>query len=240
MISQRLNPRRPVQVINAGVPGYDLENNLGRLEKDILPLRPDMIISYHGINGFHLIAPPPMQHYTGPARKERPISLLADCELRLKLMLWDHRRVHDPADFSLAVDEPMETAYARAYRQLVQCAQTNHFRLVVANFSMAVNSQSDPDLIRFYSHRFPTAAWDIRANEIHSSIVRQSALQHPDVIFVDTHPHLDGEHDKFIDLVHFTQAGRQQLAETFFAAIRTALKEDLDRATPDRQTKPTE
>ncbi|MGO8677876.1 MAG: hypothetical protein ACLQVX_18660 [Limisphaerales bacterium] len=44
---------------------------------------------------------------------------------------------------------------------------------------------------------------------------------------MDTHPGLDGLHEKFIELVHFTEEGRQQMAETMFAAIRDILDEDL-------------
>ena len=40
-------PSRPVQVINAGIPGYRLNQNVGPLRRDILRLEPDMIISYH-------------------------------------------------------------------------------------------------------------------------------------------------------------------------------------------------
>ncbi len=44
---------------------------------------------------------------------------------------------------------------------------------------------------------------------------------------MDTHPGLDGEHEKFIDLGHLTQEGRQQLAENIFAGIKEVLEKDL-------------
>lgn len=48
MIAERLDCRRPVQVINAGVNAYDLRKSLARLTDDIAPLQPDMLISYTG------------------------------------------------------------------------------------------------------------------------------------------------------------------------------------------------
>ncbi len=57
-------------------------------------------------------------------------------------------------------------------------------------------------------------------------MVEQLAAQHPEVCFVDTHPNLDGEHDKFIDLVHFDKSGEEQMAETFFAKIKPLLEKD--------------
>jgi len=62
MIRERIRPARPVEVINAGVPSYALQHNNHRLPAEILPLEPDMIISYHGYNGFSMLygaLPPP-------------------------------------------------------------------------------------------------------------------------------------------------------------------------------------
>jgi lysophospholipase L1-like esterase len=236
LIAERLKPGRPVEVINAGVPGYNLQINLGRLEKEILPLQPDMIISYHGFNGFPLIAPAPHRRYDGPARKERPLELLADCELRLKLLLYHPASARQPADPPLTVSDPIKTECGRDYYRLIEFARTNGIRLVLANYSMAVNERSDPAVIRFYALRFPAIHWNIQANAIHSTIVREAAQDKPGVVFVDTHPLLDGEHDKFIDLIHFTQQGRQQLAETFFAGITETLKHDLGGSTTTVRT----
>jgi hypothetical protein len=48
-----------------------------------------------------------------------------------------------------------------------------------------------------------------------------------DVIGVDTSHGLDGAYqDQYIDLVHFTQSGRDRLAEHFLAGILPALRAD--------------
>ena len=126
----------------------------------------------------------------------------------------------------------MGTKFARAYQELVQVAQTNSIRLVLANFSMAVNTQSPPDVVDFYRSGFPQGQWQIQANVLHSRLVEQIAQQHPGICLVDAHPHLDGEHERFVDLVHLTQEGRQQLAETFYAAIKPILEQDLSPTVP--------
>ena len=69
--------------------------------------------------------------------------------------------------------------------------------------------------------------WQIESNRLHSALVQDVAGRNPEVRLVDTHPHLDGEHGKFIDLVHLTQEGRQQLAESIFAGIKPILEKDL-------------
>ena len=93
---------------------------------------------------------------------------------------------------------------------------------------MAVNQGSDPKVIDFYRGGGTRAAYGfIRANEVHSLIISQLAAKNPDVIFVDTHPHLDGDHEKFIDLIHLSAEGEQQLAENMFAGISNVLRQDL-------------
>jgi len=233
MIHQRLKPRRPVEVINAGVPGYSLEDNLYRLARDILPLQPDMIIAYHGYNGFPLLdeSLPPVFGKDPPRYQPRPLRLVAKADYRLKMLYYRWRYTTRSTPQPRQSSDVMTTKYARAYRDLVQAAQTNGIRLVLANFSMAANSQSTPEVVDFYRSGFPLVRRQIQANVLHARLVKQISRQHPEICFVDTHPHLDGQHERFVDLVHMTQKGRQQLAETFFAGIKTVLEQDLSPRT---------
>ena len=43
---------RRIEVVNGGTEAYTLDNNLERMRRDILPLKPDLIVSTHGMNGF--------------------------------------------------------------------------------------------------------------------------------------------------------------------------------------------
>ena len=228
MIQDRLKPARPVQVINAGVPAYTILDNLHRLGKDILPLKPDMIISYHGMNGFNLINPT-LSRVRGalPPYRKRPLRILAKCEYRLAIMVFKRQRASAPAKQQQPFMDPLQTEYAEAYRQLIRCAQTNGISLVLANFSMAVNSRSEPDVVEFYRLAFPSVVSQIQANAIHSQIVKELAAQNAGVLFVDTRTDLDGEHEKFMDVIHFTQEGRNQLAENIFAGIRKQVEREL-------------
>ena len=228
-IRERLRPHRAVEVINAGIPGWDLQANLGRLATEILPLHPDMIISYHGYNGFSMIhgVVPLSNLLEPPVYRIRPVKLLADCEFRLEVMKAVSREQALLATRASSFVAPLQTRYADAYRQLIEFAQTNNIRLVLADYSMAVNENSPRGVLDFYRRRYPAVVWWIKANQAHSLIVQQLAQQHPEVVFVDAHPGLDGDHDKFIDLMHFTQAGRQQLAETIFAGIKEPLAREF-------------
>jgi hypothetical protein len=229
LIRQRLKPSRPVEVINGGVPCYDLEDNLARLERDILPLQPDLILSYHGYHGFNLLAPslPPAFERPPPTYEPRPLNLLAAVEHGVRMRLLRHSRMPASRLDPRLLANVMQTKYGRAYRRLAEVAQAKGIRLVIGNYSMAVNRQSDPDVITFYRLGFPAVDRIILINEAHSRLVQEVARQYPSVCLVDTHPGLDGQHEKFIDLLHFTQPGREQMAENMFAGLREWLEHEL-------------
>jgi hypothetical protein len=188
-----------------------------------------MIISYHGFNGFNLINPavPQLKGPPPPKYCKRPLKILADCEYRVKMVLFRRGFATKSNTHRAPTVDPLDTPYAARYRQLIQFAKTNGIRLALANFSMAVNKNSDTNVIEFYRSAFKAIYIQIEANEIHSRLVTELAAQYPEVCLVDTHPHLDGVHQMFIDPIHFTQDGRQQLAENIFAGIRTVLEKDL-------------
>jgi lysophospholipase L1-like esterase len=234
-IVERFNPDRPVQVINAGIPSYTLQMNLERLHRRLLSFQPDLIISYHGKNGFDWLIPsiPPVTGAPLPHYQARPVKLLGDVEYRAKILLYRWNRIQ-PSPRSDPEIHLGDNPYAHAYRELIGLARSNNLHLVMANYSMAVNTNSDIDVIGFYRAAFPEVQQTIRANELHTQLVRQLAKENPDVIFVDTHPRLDGQHDKFIDLVHFTQEGRDDMAEMMFNAIRPVLEQEFGKSAEDK------
>jgi lysophospholipase L1-like esterase len=216
-----LKTEKPVEVINAGFPGRTLPENVFRLKHELLALQPDMIISYHGFNGFNMLnsAIPSASGSPAPEYKPRPSRLLAAVEYHVKLSAYRRKRM---APGSPAIDfaESMKSAYADAYRELIRIARTNQIRLVLGNYSMAVNASSDPNVVEFYRGPYPAVRAQIKANEAHSVIVQALAAENPDVRFVDTQPRMDGKHRYFIDLMHFSKEGDEQMADMFFEAIK--------------------
>ncbi|MGO8701349.1 MAG: SGNH/GDSL hydrolase family protein [Limisphaerales bacterium] len=194
IIRERLPTRRPVQVVNAGVPAYSIGQNLYRLTNELLSLQPDMMVSYHGANGFRLISStvlPPIGPIP-PVYQNRPVKLLGDTEHRLRMILFRKRAAQGLSSTAPASARPLDTACAAAYRELIACARAHGIRLALANFSMAVNPSSEPRVIDFYQGGGPRLSYPfIQANAIHSLLVRQLAAEHPEICLVDTHPHLD-------------------------------------------------
>jgi lysophospholipase L1-like esterase len=228
LIRERLKPGRQVQVINAGVPAIDLSENLRRLPTEILPLKPDMLISYHGVNGFHLLSTgiPVTSGKPPPNYCERPARLLAECEYRVK-MAWYRKELTSTASDAGPPVDLQKTRYAECYRQLIHFARTNGIHLVMANFSMAVNPANAPDEVQFFRVLSPGTIAYMRGNVLHSELVRELGVQNPEVRIVDTHPGVDGNPEMFIDLMHLGPEGEQQVAENFFVGIRDILEKDV-------------
>jgi lysophospholipase L1-like esterase len=228
-IGSRLKLSRPVEVVNAGIPSFTLANTLDRLEPDILPLKPDILISYHGYNGFSMLHDsfPSTSVSAPPGYIARPLRLLALAEYRARLLWFKRELTAELKREPPSVSDVLDTPYAHDYGRLIHFARTNGIRLVLATHALAVNKDSDRDVIEFYRAGFPAVHWLIKANRLHSALVEHLSALHPGVGSVDAGRGLDGQHEKFIDLVHLTQEGRETLAETMFQAIRQELESTL-------------
>ena len=218
----------PVQVVNAGVPGWTLANNLARLRSDILPLRPDLIVSYHGYNGFPYIlsALPAVAVGDAPVVPERPSRLLRQIEAALRYG-WFRRRYRAARaidERALEVDLHM-TRYADLYGQLAAAAREAGVPLVLATFNMAVDASTPEEVVRFYEPAFPDLRARLLANRLHNRLVGEIAsLQR--IPAIDTSAELDGAwRDAYIDPIHFTQLGRDRLARNVLAGIGPILRE---------------
>lgn len=207
-----------VEVLNAGFGGWNLKHSLRRLREEVLALDPDMLISYHGFNGFKYLN---VERAFAPVTaRERPSRLLSALERR-----WRRRFDRDPAPPSL---EPTaaelaatpSSEYARLYRDLIELARERDVELVLLTFNMAVDRTSPREVIEFYRSGFRDVEARIVANDLHNRWLR-SLPAAGGLTVVDSGPELDGrwDADLFIDLVHFTNAGRERLTDAMFAAV---------------------
>ena len=225
-IAREFECEKPVQVVNAGVPGWTLANQLSRLGTDIFPLAPDLILSYHGYNGFwYLLSEiPAVRVGTVPEAPARPSSFLAHVESAVRV--WWFKRRYDAArkiDSRVLQMDVHMTRYAELYRQLVFETRARGIDLALCSFDMAVTPESPDEVIRFYEPVFPDLRAGILANRLHTLLVSQIARKY-DVLFIDTSPGLNGAYeDAYADPIHFTQIGRERLAANVLAGLRPLL-----------------
>ena len=228
LIRERMPGGRPVEVINAGVAGYTLEDGLVRLEEDVLPLEPDLLISYHGYNGYKFLPGAPVGlRENPPGREPRPSALLSEIEYRFRLRMYREKTFQPhltPEQVARMTEGAKGSRYAELYGKLIRQAEAEDVPLVLVGFNMAVNTLSEDAVIEFYRGGFPTVMFTIQATRVHNALIESMAGEWEHVHYVDVSSGLDGEHAKFIDLVHFTQGGRDQLAENLYRGLEPLLR----------------
>jgi lysophospholipase L1-like esterase len=231
LVNSRLACVRNIEVINAGTEFYDLNDNLERVRRDIIPLEPDLVISYHGLNGFRagFIDNPstaklsPVIYLLEPQQQRKRPSALIEAA-REKLYIWKKERT---LVSTYSEDKIMHRQYAELYRELIRLGHENHFQVVLANSSLAVNASSPQDVREFYGIVSRGINIWIAQNAAHNEMVKKIANA-AGVPFIDTTPNLDGnwDADLYLDLAHFTQKGNDLIAQHIFDGLVPVLQRD--------------
>jgi lysophospholipase L1-like esterase len=227
-IARELDCDRPIEVINAGVPGWSLANQVARLHADVFPLEPDLLLSYHGSNDFpfFLNSVAKLRFTDSSAVRSRPSRILEGAEraLRVRPILAAQPRVNDHSIGDKDAQVELR-AYADLYSVLVREGRSSGADVALCTFNLAVNEKSDEEAIQFFEERYPDVRSMIVANRLHTRIVGRVADARG-AIAIDTSAKLDGGYrDGFVDLVHFTQSGRDQLAVNILGGLRTFLRD---------------
>ncbi len=231
--------KQPIQIVNAGVPGWTLANQLARFGRDIYPLDPDLIVSYHGYNGFpYLLSEiPEVQVGSVPEAPPRPSPFLAQIESAARV--WWFKRRYDAArrlDSRVLEMDVHLSRYATLYRQLIFDTRARGIDLVLCSFNMAVTPESPDAVIRFYEPVFPDLRAGILANRLHTLLLTQTAEKFG-VPVIDTSPGLNGAYeDAYADPIHFTQVGRERLAANILVGLRPLLEAPSPGCRPKPQT----
>lgn len=221
LIDERLTCQRPIQVINAGVVGYSFPSSLERTRRFIVPLKPDMVISYHGFNNLALVDPLLGQLPHPPHWQLRASPLIGEVLFRINTLRYAKRM----QAFNVASQAHYSDQYEKLYRAFVELGRTAGFIPVLTNLSMVITDQSPREVIDFYGRVFMPISRIIPAVAEHNRIAAEVAKD-TGAPFIDTAPGLAGQWDSdyFYDTVHFTQKGSNVLAEHMFKGILPQLE----------------
>ena len=231
LFDQHADCGRKVEIVNAGTEAYTLEDNLERLRRDILPLKPDLILSAHGMNGLLALGLRRVPEPTEPGLRPRASALLGSAVLTIERAAHDWRS-RNSAEARSAALAPMsdaeleESRYAEAYRKLIALARDNGVDIALATSSMAVNEDSPREVKEFYGAVFKPIDDIIAANAAHNRLVGLIAGDEGAPL-IDMTSGVDGlwDDDLYLDIVHFTEAGNERVAGVIFRQLAPILAE---------------
>ena len=223
LFARRASCGRTIEVINAGTEAYTLEDNLERMRRDVLPLKPDLILSTHGMNGLLALGLRRQAEPNEPGVRPRASALIGRAVLTIERAVHDWRAqkaprpVAPPPFFDEAL---LKSRYAEAYRKLIALGRENGVPVALATASMAVNESSPREVKDFYGAVFKPIDDIIAANGAHNRMVRLLAKE-SGAPLVDITGDVDGvwDDDLFLDIVHFTERGNERVAEKMFEAL---------------------
>jgi peptidoglycan/LPS O-acetylase OafA/YrhL/lysophospholipase L1-like esterase len=225
---------RPVEVINAGTEAYTLEDNLERLRRDVLPLKPDLVLSTHGMNGLLALGLRQQAEPDEPGIRPRASALLGRAVLTIERAVHALRAkgAPPPPPPPLSDAALMKSRYAEAYRKLIALARANRVGIALATSSLAVNETSPRAVKDFYGALFRPIDDIILANAAHNRMVTLLGRDEG-VPVIDAMAGLDGlwDDDLYLDIVHFSERGNERVAEKMFEALPPLLATEGLRCT---------
>ena len=221
-----------IEVINAAAPGYSIKDSLYLLTTKVTPLKPDLIIAYHGSQNrfiimkdlkfrtlFGMQPPPP-----------RPLKSIRIIEIQFRKRI-NKVLINNKSAWTSILSNKEELKKSELYGLYSKFSKiTNNLGipLVSATFNMAVNETSPKKVKEFYEPSFPGVNDRIKANRINNEILRIHAEQSHNVYSLETGKSLDGINQYYTDLVHMNKKGKIVLATIIFNGIKPILHEMLD------------
>ncbi len=218
---------RPVEIVNAGTEAYTLEDNIERLRRGGLALKPDLILSTHGMNGLLALGLRQVAEPNEPGVRPRASALLGRAVLTIERALhdWRTRNVSPSPEPPPLPDATLMTSrYAEAYRKLIALARESGVPVALATSSLAVDAGSPREVRDFYGAVFKPIDDIIAANAAHNRLVRLIGREQNAPV-VEAIASLDGDWDDdlYLDIVHFTERGNARAAQAMFSALQPVL-----------------
>ena len=230
------NPDIDLEVINAGVPGYNSAQSLRNLNRRLLNLSPDVLVVYHAINDVIPRLAPGFQqdysHHQRPLKFEKSTVMQWLTEYSTLVALshyrWYRSRVglthlthRNVAPMSVARQfENFQSTTAEAFRRninaIVHVAKSREIDVVLSTFVVDPVRMKDEERQRHRSYSAYRAGV-AEHNEVMRDIAEKNGL-----VLVDVCSAFPEDSDAFYDAVHLNSRGTTIKARLFAEAIQTS------------------
>lgn len=223
---QKHYPDRKVEVINAGIAGYRLADQLSMLKQIVLPLKPDLVVVYPGFNDFADYCKagkaPAASSREGLPLLTLPNWLLSVDAVRKKTVAlrsappMPGKRL-DPASIDLL-------PYRQRLEGLVSAARGAGVDLVLATNARAYRAEQPLDVqmrlseqARYFNPCFDLPGLNTLYDRHNSEIVQTARRMDVPVLRLDQR--IPGGQRYFVDASHFTLAGEELAADEIYGFL---------------------
>lgn len=214
VLEQQLRDQgRTVEVINAGVPGYNLFRSLVRFREVVAPLDPDIVVLYAGINDIPYLTSedPASEHWlvqpVAPAW-ERWLSHCATYGLFVHRPPTTPEFVRTSGDF---VTQQGAKQFRSNLEALAKEVQKVGARLVVCSQASAAQADVDPELKSRLGNDLLEFEFTVKAMAWIREELRAFAKD-SGADFIDVAAELPPTAENLGDIIHLTKAGEKKLA----------------------------
>lgn len=228
LLEKKLRDRgRRVEVVNGGVPGYNLFQSIVRFDELLAPLDPDVVIAYLGWNDLPYIV---SDEAAAPRFRLRPVApawerVLSHTTLYgfvvYRLLGGPVRMV--PADFAAGAPTAAgRRQFLRNLATLAEHVEASGARLVVCAQATAAHPTVDdalrPALGADKAAQASAIGLGVWLHETLAAFANERSLD-----FIDAYSELPPSSELLADYVHLTAAGEQRLAELWAEHIEPSL-----------------
>jgi lysophospholipase L1-like esterase len=211
-----------VEVLNAGVPGYNMRQCRMRYDADLAALRPDLVILYLGWNDSKsLISESPTEVEKAPPAPTLRERILAHSTLfgfiRYRLLPQRKPKFAPPADASTVVTEAGAQIFLHELHALVDTIRRSGAQPVLSTQVMAANSNAH-ELESFLGNTPEQVDANRRIGQWITEAIRGTANE-MQVPLIDAAAELADRSDLLGDAIHLTEKGHRELAEIWFSGL---------------------
>lgn len=231
---------RPVRVFNAGQSAAVSGTNLGRLQHQVLDLRPALVVAMDGINdllgGFHPGFRKDGRHLPRPPTADaRPRSYLLSF-LRARRWPWERQLPLRPKSEVALRDYssfPARQGFARNLRSMAAIAEAHGVPLLFLVQPSAYHDPPEPEDARRFFMRDTLVAAGLPAPDLQAMFAGMRAFgddvralpQGAGVRVFDLEARVPKTPELFVDECHFTKAGNRRVAEELLEPVLALLRE---------------
>lgn len=217
------------EVINAGVEGYSTWNVLQRLRKEVLPLKPDLVMVYVGWNDLYAFDP---ENPSNPARKESFFNQLLSHSYVLRVMArlvyWEVKPILERTtqEREIIYQEFIPVEFIENYHQIIRTCQDNDVEVVILTMPSLLGAEDWED--KTDTLHFPHFTSDPKLLTLlwrkYNRIIRQIAAEEnvPLIDLAKEMEALSGESEYFFDTLHYYEDGHEKVAEIISGQLRKA------------------